>query len=193
MTSSIAIESHEMTARDVVDFVQMLEQHQIGVCIDGGWAVDALLGVQTRRHADLDIAVEHVDVPKIRALLERIGYSDVPRDDTRDCNFVMGDIQGHEIDFHSFTFDANGKLVFGLDYPPDSLHGSGSVDGFPVRCITPDWLVKFHCGYAFDENDFQDVKALCQHFDIEMPAEYVGFEQSNPVADRSGSRYSPDV
>jgi lincosamide nucleotidyltransferase A/C/D/E len=37
-------------------------------------------------------------------------------------------------------------------------------------------MVKFHCGYKFDENDYRDVKALCQHFEIEMPPEYLGFE-----------------
>ncbi len=167
----------EMTAQDVVAFVELLQQNHIPVCIDGGWGVDALLGEQTRPHADLDIAVEHKDVPQIRALLEARGYTDVPRGDTRDCNFVMGDDQGHLIDLHSYTFDAAGQLVFGLAYPVDSLTGTGSVNGHPVQCISPEWMVKFHSGYALDDDDYHDVKVLCQRFGIPMPAEYEKFKQ----------------
>ena len=63
----------EMTANDVLEFVQLLRQYHIDVCIDGGWGVDALLGEQTRLHADLDIAVQHKDVAQIRTLLEARG------------------------------------------------------------------------------------------------------------------------
>jgi lincosamide nucleotidyltransferase A/C/D/E len=165
----------EMTADDVLGFVKLLNQNGIDVYIDGGWGVDALLGRQTRRHSDLDIAVEHKDVPKIRALLEARNYKDVPRDDTRDCNFVLGDEQGHLIDFHSYIFDSDGNVIFGVEYPFDSLKGTGSIDGFPVKCITPEWMVKFHSGYNLDENDYQDVKLLCLEFDIPLPAEYERF------------------
>ena len=71
-------ENPEMTAKDVIEFVQLLNQNKIEVCIDGGWGVDALLGKQSRPHADLDIAMVHKDVPQIRALLEARGYKDVP-------------------------------------------------------------------------------------------------------------------
>jgi len=81
------------------------------------------------------------------------------------------------IDFHTFTFDKRGELVFGLPYPPDSLTGSGSVLGHPVRCITPQWLVQFHTGYTLDENDYQDVSALCRRYHLELPAEYAALKQ----------------
>ena len=165
-----------MTASDVVEIVQLLTQNHIDVCIDGGWGVDALLGEQTRTHSDLDIAVQHGDVPQVRALLEARGYKDVPRDDTRDCNFVLGDNQGHEVDVHSYTFDPEGNHVYGVEYPADSLTGTGSVNGYPVRCISPEWMVKFHTGYELDDNDYLDVRALCQRFGIEMPSEYENFE-----------------
>src|SRR5215510_7523123 len=129
----------EMTSEDVIEFVKLLIAHGIDVCVDGGWGVDALLGRQTRSHSDLDIAVEHKDVPQIRALLEARGYRDILRDDTRDCNFVLGDENGHLIDIHSYTFDSAGNVVFGVEYPFDSLQGRGSINGLPVRCITPEW------------------------------------------------------
>jgi lincosamide nucleotidyltransferase A/C/D/E len=165
----------EMSGDAVVELMQLFEQHGIEVFVDGGWGIDALLGEQTRSHADVDIALQHKDVPKLRLLLEACGYKDVPRDDTRDCNFVMGDDQGHEVDVHSYTFDAHGKLVFGVEYPLDSLTGTGSIQGYPVKCISAEWTVKFHSGYELDENDYRDVSALCERFGIALPAEYERF------------------
>lgn len=69
----------------------LFHSHGITVWVDGGWGVDALLGRHTRPHRDLDIALRHSDVPKLRALLGERSYQDVLRDDTRDCNFVLGD------------------------------------------------------------------------------------------------------
>jgi lincosamide nucleotidyltransferase A/C/D/E len=166
-----------MSARSVLELVGLFESSQIEVIIDGGWAVDALLGVQTRPHEDLDIAIPHKHVPLARRLLEASGYTDVPRTDTRDCNFVLGDTQGHQVDFHTYTFDEQGNLIFGLPYPPESLTGWGSILGRSVRCITPEWLVKFHTGYTFDEKDLKDVQALCQRFKFELPPEYVKFKE----------------
>ena len=165
----------EMTAEDVIEFVQLLEQNHIQLHLDGGWGVDALLGEQTRVHSDLDIVIEHKDAPAVRALLEAKGYQDVPRDDTRDCNFVLGDDQGHLVDFHTYTFDANHTLIFGVPYPYESLTGAGSIHGHPVQCISPEWMVKFHTGYKLDENDYKDVKALCARFGLEIPSDYADF------------------
>lgn len=167
--------NEKMSADAVIRFLHLCEQHGIAVVVDGGWGVDALLGEQTRVHADLDIAIEHKDVPKLRALLEARGYKDVPRAGTRDCNFVMGDEQGHEVDLHSYTFDAQGTLVFGVEYPFASLTGTGTIQGFPVKCISAEWMVRFHSGYELDENDYHDVSALCRRFGIPLPIEYERF------------------
>ncbi len=165
----------KMNALDVIEIVQLLNQKNIDVIIDGGWGVDALLGEQTRTHDDLDVAVQHKDVTKIRELLGARGYKDVPRDDTRECNFVLGDDKGHLVDIHSYTFDSAGKIVFGVEYPYDSLNGRGSINGYPVKCISPKWMVEFHTGYELDENDYHDVKNLCQRFGIKIPKEYDAF------------------
>jgi lincosamide nucleotidyltransferase A/C/D/E len=167
----------EMTARDVQELVVLFEQAHIEVILDGGWGVDALLGKQTRPHADLDIVILYHDVPRLRELLESCGYTDLPRPDTRPVNFVMGDEHGHEVDIHTYTLDREHHPEQGLDYPPESLHGRGSILGHPVRCIDADNMVQFHTGYTLDENDYHDVKALCQRFGIAMPAEYAEFEK----------------
>lgn len=169
----------EMTASDVIEIAQLLNQNNIDFTLDGGWAVDALLGEQTRPHADLDLAMPHKDVSKIRALLEARGYRDVPCDDTWECNFVLGDDEGHRVDIHTYTFDEEGHLIYGVAYPFDSLRGAGTVNGYPVKCISPEWLVKFHSGYTLDDNDYHDVKVLCQRFGFDMPAEYAPFERGD--------------
>jgi lincosamide nucleotidyltransferase A/C/D/E len=169
----------EMTAVDVIEIVKLLEKNGMTIIIDGGWGVDALLGEQTRNHEDLDVAVLHKDVPLIRSLLEARGYQDIPRDDTCECNFVLGDDQGHLFDLHSCTFDAVGNNVFGVEYPKDSWEGTGTINGYPVRCITPEWMVKFHTGYELDENDYHDVKLLCQRYALEIPSEYATFDKKD--------------
>jgi lincosamide nucleotidyltransferase A/C/D/E len=87
----------EMSGDVVVQLMQLFDQNGIDVVVDGGWGVEALLGEQTRSHKDLDIAVQHKDVPKLRELLEARGYKDVPRNDSWECNFVMGHDKGHEV------------------------------------------------------------------------------------------------
>jgi lincosamide nucleotidyltransferase A/C/D/E len=173
----------EMTAAVVVMLLEFFRQAKIDLYIDGGWGVDALLGRQTRPHSDLDIALQHTDVPRLRALLEARGFRELPRDDSWECNFVFGDDQGRQVDVHSYTFDSTGNHIFGVAYPFDSLSGTGFINGIPVKCISPEWMVKFHSGYRLDWNDYQDVKALCQHFGIPLPDENHEFESgSSPFA-----------
>ena len=170
------MEEAEMSANDVVEIIKLLEKNNIGVYVDGGWGVDALLGEQTRKHNDLDIAVSHKFVPKLRELFEECGYKDVPRDDTRDCNFVLGDDKGRLIDVHSYTFDENGYNTFGVAYESHHLTGTGVINGYPIKCIPPDVMVEFHTGYEVDENDYLDVSALCERFAIPLPGLYEKFK-----------------
>lgn len=164
-----------MDAQRATDLVDFLEGHGLEVYVDGGWAVDALLGEQTRAHADLDIALPHKHVPRLRALLGSCGFQERLRDDTWECNFVLADAQGREVDVHSYTLDEAGNNIHGVAYAREHLTGEGSINGYPVRCISPEWLVKFHTGYELDKSDFDDVLALCERFRIALPDEYRRF------------------
>jgi len=164
-----------MSATEVVSVISLLEDDGIEVYVDGGWGVDALLGRQTRQHGDLDIALPHRFVPQLHELLAAHGYNQVPREDTRDCNFVLGDAHGHLVDVHTYTFDQDGRNVFGVAYEPQHLTGLGTIAGHPVKCIPPDVMVEFHTGYELDADDYHDVKALCDEFGITMPPEYGRF------------------
>ncbi len=169
----------EMTADDVVSMIKLLEQNDIEVYVDGGWGIDALLEEQTRKHGDLDIALPHKFVPKLRELLEARGFKNVPKDDTRDCNFVLGDDDGHQVDVHSYTFDENGNNIFGVAYEPRHLTGTGSIAGYPVKCIPPDVMLEFHTGYELDADDYHDVKAISERFNLPLPDEYRHFSEKD--------------
>ncbi len=168
-----------MTAADVEGFVELADELKVTVWLDGGWAVDACLGEQTRRHSDLDIVVTKRDAAVLEIALRQQGFTDVPRDDTRPWNFVLGDEEGREIDFHVIELDHNGDGVYGPPenddrYRAEALSGRGVINGRAVRCMTPEWLVASHTGYELQDKDHADVAALCDRFGIPLPDEHRG-------------------
>lgn len=163
-----------MSARDARRLYELLERAGIEVWIDGGWAVDALLGGPTRPHADLDVALEARGVARLREVLGERGFRELRRDDSSAWNFVLDDGAGLQVDAHAFTFDEHGDGVYGPPengdvYGADALTGMGVIDGRRVRCISAAWLVRFHTGYRWTEKDVHDVTALCERFGIEPP------------------------
>lgn len=166
-----------MPAGIVLDLVKLLNGKGIEIILDGGWAVDAQLGYQSRPHEDLDVAVFHKDVPAIRSILEANGYSIIPRNDSWECNFVYGNQKGHLIDIHSCSFNEEKQNIFGVEYSWEALQGQGEILNTPVRCVPPEILVEYHTGYTLDENDYHDVKLLCGKFGIDLPPEYLPFQE----------------
>jgi lincosamide nucleotidyltransferase A/C/D/E len=164
-----------VTCKDVTDLIALLEQNGLEVYVDGGWAVDAVLGEQTRPHDDLDIALPHTQVPRLRELLATRGFREQLRDDSWECNFVLADETGRRLDVHSYTLDAAGRNVGGVAYNSEQLTGRGVIGGYQVRCISPAWLVKFHTGYELKQKDWHDVRLLCERFQIAVPDEYLKF------------------
>jgi lincosamide nucleotidyltransferase A/C/D/E len=166
-----------MTAADAIELYAELQALGINVWIDGGWGVDALLGAQTRPHKDLDIAIEGKDVSRLTAALKARGYREVIRHSQ--WNFELSDDCGRQVDVHSFVLGSDGNVEKGVMYPTESLTGTGTISGHAVRCVSPEWMVKFHSGYELKEKDFKDVSALCEKFGIKLPQEYVQFKNSS--------------
>ena len=158
----------------VVDLYKMFSSQGIGIWIDGGWGVDALLGKQTRPHFDLDLIVEEKHVKRLRELLKGIGFDQVKRDGESDWNFVSESNLGHLIDVHVIFFDEHkngiyGPVERGVFYPAESLLGQGDVGGFKVRCLTPEYQIVSHTGYQLTRKDIKDVDALCNRYHIPNP------------------------
>lgn len=165
-------EESELKAGCVVEFWNLAEKHGLDICIDGGWAVDAVLGQQTRAHGDLDIALPASRVPDLRRLMSERGYSELPRPDSWEHNFVLQDSHGRTLDVHSYELNPDGSNAGGVPYTAEQLCGSGLVLGVAVRCVPPAWLVIFHTGYQLRDNDYHDVQRLCSRFNLPLPAEY---------------------
>ena len=152
-----------------------MQKLSIEIWIDGGWGVDALLGEQTRSHGDLDIVIQERDCQAAVQYLEQQGFEELARDDSRDCNFVMGNDEGKEVDFHVVVLDKEGNGIYGpLDapegiYPADALLGRGSVDGVAVRCTSPEHQIQSRSGYALRKTDLKDVMALAEKFTLVLP------------------------
>ena len=167
-----------MEAQEAATFYREVQALGVDLWIDGGWGVDALLGRQTRPHADLDIVLEAKDCDAVVQILLEKGYKDVPRDDRRPCNFVLGNDQGKEIDFHIVVFDAEGNGLYGPPgdleglYPADAFQGRGQIGGVAVKCMSPEYQLENHCGYAIRAKDVHDVMALAKAFRLPLPEAY---------------------
>lgn len=169
-----------MPAEEACALLDLLAAHGIDAWIDGGWGVDALLGRETRAHDDLDIVVEARHVPAVRELLAARSYHEVLRDDTSAWNFVVGTASGLLVDVHAVYLDGAGDGRFRPDdvdpaYPATALSGTGAIAGRSVRCISPEWVLRFHAQFAFDAQDVADVLAVCAAFGLPLPRVYAAW------------------
>ena len=155
----------EFSTSDIVWLCKSLGKLGVEFWLDGGWAVDALVGRQTRPHEDVDIVIHEKDVKKIRSFLTREGFVDIPRDDTRPWNFVLGDKKGRLIDIHVIKLDEKGNGIYGpiennQMYEAEALTGKGQINDIEVKCIHPKYLLGYHSGYKLRAKDHHDIKIL---------------------------------
>jgi lincosamide nucleotidyltransferase A/C/D/E len=165
-------------ARTVIEILNVLESHDIDVWVDGGWAVDALLGEQTRPHNDLDIVLPHTQLLQY----EQVVASRAFRVDVKhtDFNWESVDPQGNRIDVHlvdltSTRIDRYGMAVYGpagLEYEVGCLNGTGTIAGRTIRCLNAEVLVRYHTGYELADTDYHDVHRLHERFGIPLPYPY---------------------
>lgn len=165
-----------MTADAAIDLLRRLEENGIEAWLDGGWAVDAALGEQTRPHKDLDVILRVSDVPELRRILGGVGFR--TQDGGTESNFVLEDGAGREVDVHAIVFDEEGNGVYRMSngsdwvFPAAGFGGRGEIRGFAVRCLTPDVQVLCHAhGYLPTEKDVRDMELLQARFGVELPAQ----------------------
>ena len=168
----------KLTSDKVLDLYEWFQSNDITVWIDGGWCVDALLGVQTRKHDDLDIAVSRANNQKLRELLENNGYKEEKRDDSCEYNYVMKNEHGQLIDIHVFEYNGRGENTYGVPYPFGSLTGKGKIKNKSVNCVSPKWMFKFKLwandtSYEPREKDIIDAQALSERFGYKLPEKYI--------------------
>ncbi len=165
-----------MTATCVIEVVRELERGGVVVWLDGGWGIDALLGRETRTHADLDLVIDRDQLPSAGRLLGGLGFEDVPdAQPGLPAQVVVGERRRGQVDFHVVVFDSdgNGWQQLGANswgaYPAGGLTGTGSVAGEAVRCLTAELQVRHHLGYEWDSHDQQDMRLLAYQFGVALP------------------------
>jgi lincosamide nucleotidyltransferase A/C/D/E len=163
-----------MDAARVLDLLAHLKRRDVAVWLDGGWAIDALLGEQTRPHDDLDLVARLDDSATIERALKERGY--VLAGGGPPSSFELVDGTGHQVDVHPASFTPTGDGVYrmasGEDwiYPADGFGGVGRILGHEVPCLTPEVvMVNQTTGYALDAAHQQDVTALGERYGIPVP------------------------
>jgi lincosamide nucleotidyltransferase A/C/D/E len=152
-----------MSGSDVVALFRAFAAARVGAWAGGGWAVDALVGRQTRDHGDLDLAVNTDDLPIVLRLLRDQGFEVTV--DWAPSRLELTAPDGRVVDIHPVTFDADGSgLQAGLDgasfaYAADGF-SSGTIDGSPVPCLSVEQQLLFREGYEPRPVDVHDVGLL---------------------------------
>jgi lincosamide nucleotidyltransferase A/C/D/E len=169
-----------MLAPSVIEVIDVLERAGVDLAIAGGWAVDALLGHETREHDDLDLAIDVAQIDRAVATLRDLGY-DVAADQLPARIELRGG--GRAVDLHPVTFGPDGVghqpdlAGEAYEYPPGSMEARGRIGERTVRCLTPDLLVRLHDGYEPRAIDRADMAALARRFEVPLPPAYL----SEPV------------
>jgi len=162
-----------VSKKDAVEIISYAEDNGINVWLDGGWGVDALLKMETRKHNDIDLFIEKDKEKKFIDIIKEKGFFEIKEKYTTESHTVWKDLKGRIIDLHIFEFNEEGNLIFeGQIYPSTVFSGIGEIDNKVVKCINAEDQVLFHLGYEHDENDIHDVKLLCEKFNIPVPDEY---------------------
>jgi lincosamide nucleotidyltransferase A/C/D/E len=158
----------------VLDLLSVLGSRGIDVWLDGGWAIDALLGAQTRPHDDLDLVSRLADTVGIEGALAERGY--VLAGGGPPHSFELVDPEGHQVDVHPASFRADGDGVYAMAdggewiFPAEGFAGAGHILGSRVPCLAPEVVMVNHTtGYALDDEHERDARALGKRYGIPLP------------------------
>ena len=162
-------------------YLDLFEELDLEIWIDGGWGVDALLGEQSRPHEDLDFLIEKADSARLVEAIRQLGFKDVHTSDHTQWNFVMGSTSGKKFDFHVIEPSADGNYTYGpaddpIQVTAESIDATGTIGGRPVRCPTATFQIDSHSGYRLKQKDIDDVTALSEKFGIPLLPEQLAFE-----------------
>jgi lincosamide nucleotidyltransferase A/C/D/E len=137
----------DMSAEDALAILDRLEGEGLSAWVDGGWAVDAVAGRQTRPHDDLDLVVWLAEVPNVERELAALGYERAGG--APPYSFESVTLDGRQVDVHPIAGDGAYALRDGgvWHYPLAGLEGRGLIGGRPVRCLDAATQLLCHAGY----------------------------------------------
>src|ERR1044071_9253457 len=122
------------TVDDVLAVLSLADEAGVRLWIDGGWAVDALIGAQTRDHGDVDVAIESRHLDAFTTALGGSGFARVGETGATPWNFLVARPGGPVVDVHVIVLDPDGNGVLGPSeagnaYPAASLTDHGTIGG----------------------------------------------------------------
>lgn len=161
--------AQEANSEKVIELLKSIQDQW--VCVDGGWGVDALLGVQTRVHSDLDLIIHQDDVSVIDQALCNQGFTQMSEVDG-----LVYASNGLFVDLHLVCLDQKSYGHFDLPnggswpFPPEAFEATGEIGGFEVRCLSVDAQVQCHAqGYSLKPKDISDMRALQNKYGCVLP------------------------
>ena len=136
-----------MSAADAIAILDRLEGAGLTVWVDGGWAIDAVAGRQTRPHDDLDLVARLEEIPALERELAALGYARVGG--APPMSFESVDAAGRQVDVHPVADDGAYVMRDGgvWHYPVDGFDGVGTIGGRTVRCLTVEAQLYCRSGY----------------------------------------------
>jgi lincosamide nucleotidyltransferase A/C/D/E len=140
-----------MSAEDALAIIERLEAAGLTVWVDGGWAIDAAAGRETRLHDDLDLVARLEEVPALERELAALGYERAGGGPP--MSFESVDPDGRQVDVHPIADDGAYVMRDGgiWHYPVDGLAGRGTIGGRAVRCLTVE--AQLYCRSGYDPVD----------------------------------------
>ena len=151
-----------MDAASVRRIVDWLEERSIVYQVNGGWAVDALHGSQTRSHGDVDVFVDVAVVHALIEWLEDLGFAIV-----EDWRPIRVELRAgvRAVAIHPMEIDAQGDGVqrgFGGDIHVhrERDRAVGVIDGRAVVIACADRLEELRDGYELRPQDFHDLEVV---------------------------------
>ena len=161
-----------MRANGVLALMGRLAEAGVVAWLDGGWAVDALLGEQTREHSDVDLVLDDAALGAAVAMLEADGYVRL-REDLPASVAYRHPETGAEVDLHPLrlTPDGGGDQHYADGRPPWHYGApvTGRVAGREVPCCDLGTQLRAHVGYEPRDVDRADVAALAARFGVPSP------------------------
>jgi lincosamide nucleotidyltransferase A/C/D/E len=162
------------TARDVVEVLESLTAADVPWWVAGGWAVDALVGEQTRPHDDVDVMVPLAAAPTVEASLGRLGFARADESELP-AFLILRDPRGRQVDLYLVQVDAAGdawqehSATKWDRFSAAELSGTGRIEEITVRCLSPEALFRQFLGYTWGEKAIHDLTALHRVFGAPLP------------------------
>jgi lincosamide nucleotidyltransferase A/C/D/E len=165
-------------AHDVVEVLESLTAADVPWWVAGGWAVDALVGEETRPHDDVDVMVPVAALPTVEASLGQLGFARADESELP-AFLILRDPRGRQVDLYLVQLDSAGDGW--QEYSPRKwdrfsaaeLSGTGVIEGMTVRCLSPAALLRQFLGYTWGDKAIHDLTTLHRARGAPLPP---GFE-----------------